>query len=123
MGEKVTAIFDIGRTNKKFFLFDKDFKEVYREYDRFEEIEDEDGYPTEDLAKLENWAKATFDRILKMPEFDIQAVNFSCYGASLVHLDADGKVLTPLYNYMKPLRQEVIDSFYDNYGQKMSFLE
>ena len=51
-----------------------------------------------------------------MPEYDIQAVNFSCYGASLVHFDEEGKVLTPLYNYMKPLNQEIIDSFYEKYG-------
>ncbi|SVB65319.1 uncharacterized protein METZ01_LOCUS218173, partial [marine metagenome] len=43
MQQKVTAVFDIGRTNKKFFLFDDDLKEVYREYIRFDEIVDEDG--------------------------------------------------------------------------------
>ena len=26
MKQKVTAVFDIGKTNKKFFLFDKKFK-------------------------------------------------------------------------------------------------
>jgi len=36
----VTAIFDIGRTNKKFFLFDDDFREVHREYVSFPMIED-----------------------------------------------------------------------------------
>ena len=40
MKQKVTAVFDIGKTNKKFFLFDKDFKEVYKEYTSFKEIED-----------------------------------------------------------------------------------
>ena len=63
--KKVTAIFDIGKTNKKFFLFDKDYQEVYREYTTFETIVDEDGYPTEDLKSLQNWLKNVFDRILK----------------------------------------------------------
>lgn len=48
--ENVTAIFDIGKTNKKFFLFDADFQEVYREYTSIEPIEDEDGHPTENLV-------------------------------------------------------------------------
>jgi len=116
MKQKVTAIFDIGKTNKKFFLFDTDFQEVYREYNRFEEITDEDGYPTENLEALEKWAKEVLDRMIDSPEFEIVALNFSCYGASLVHIDENGKVLTPLYNYMKPLKAEVYDAFYDKYG-------
>ena len=111
MKTKVSAIFDIGRTNKKFFLFDADFQEVYREYSRFDEIVDEDGYPTENLEALEAWAKEVFDRMLEAPEYDIVSLNFSCYGASLVHIDEEGKVLTPLYNYMKPLKDEIYDSF------------
>lgn len=116
MKTKVTAVFDIGRTNKKFFLFDRDFQEVYREYIRFDEIEDEDGYPTENLEALENWAKEVFDRMLDAEAYDIEALNFSCYGASLVHTDQNGKALTPLYNYMKPLKDEIYDSFYNKYG-------
>ena len=116
MSIKVTAIFDIGRTNKKFFLFNEDFKEVYREYARFDEIEDEDGYPTEDLKTLENWAKETFDKMLANPEYDIRSLNFSCYGASLVHMNSEGKVIAPLYNYMKPIKEQIIDEFYRKYG-------
>ncbi|WP_209402808.1 FGGY-family carbohydrate kinase [Pseudozobellia sp. WGM2] len=113
---KVTAVFDIGRTNKKFFLFNEDFQEVYREYARFEEIVDEDGYPTEDLKTLEDWAKEVFDRMLSSSDYDIESLNFSCYGASLVHIDEKGKVLTPLYNYMKPIKEDVVDAFYEKYG-------
>lgn len=116
MKTKVTAVFDIGRTNKKFFLFDSDFQEVYREYSRFEEITDEDGYPTENLEALEIWAKEVFDRMLDSLEYEIEALNFSCYGASLVHIDENGKAVTPLYNYMKPLDGEVYNSFYNTYG-------
>ncbi|MFT7435906.1 MAG: sugar (pentulose or hexulose) kinase [Psychromonas sp.] len=113
---KVTAIFDIGRTNKKFFLFDSNFQEVYREYTRFDEIEDEDGYPTENLEALENWVKKVFDKMFHSLEYEIKALNFSCYGASLVHIDKNGKVIAPLYNYMKPLADDVYNSFYDKYG-------
>ncbi len=119
--KKVTAVFDIGKTNKKFFLFDKDFKEVYREYTRFEEIKDEDGHPTEDLASLQTWLKEVFDRILHAEKFDIRAINFSTYGASFVHLDDNGEVLTPLYNYTKELDPSIIESFYKDYGPEMDF--
>ena len=116
MKMKVTAVFDIGRTNKKFFLFDDNFQEVHREYARFDEIEDEDGYPTENLEALEKWAKEVFDKMLDSSKYEIESLNFSCYGASLVHIGQDGKPLTPLYNYMKPIKEDVSDSFYKAYG-------
>ena len=113
---KVIAVFDIGKTNKKFFLFDENYQEVFREYTRLSEIKDEDGYPTEDIKKLQKWMKATFDAALKNEEFKIEALNFSSYGASFVHLDHAGKVLTPLYNYTKPIQGSITDEFYKKYG-------
>ena len=119
MKQKVTAVFDIGKTNKKFFLFDKNFKEVYREYARFDEIEDEDGYPTENLPALQEWLKDLFHRILDAEEYVVKAINFSTYGASFVHLDENGEVLTPLYNYLKDVDDELLDSFYEKYGPEI----
>lgn len=120
---EVTAIFDIGKTNKKFFLFDENFKEVYKEYVRFDEIKDEDGYPTENLEALQNWLKIVFEKILNDSKFNVKAINFSTYGASLVHLDENGKVLTPLYNYTKPLDEDIVASFLEKYGSKEEFLQ
>ncbi|WP_100612777.1 FGGY-family carbohydrate kinase [Confluentibacter lentus] len=119
----VTAVFDIGKTNKKFFLFDKDYKEVYKEYIHFDEIEDEDGFPTENLPALQHWLKSVFENILKASEFNVKAINFSTYGASFVHLDENGEVLTPLYNYTKPIDKSIIDSFLEKYGPKEEFLK
>ncbi|WP_158837379.1 FGGY-family carbohydrate kinase [Polaribacter sp. L3A8] len=119
MKQKVTAVFDIGKTNKKFFLFDKDFKEVHKEYISFDEILDEDGHPTENLPALQKWLKEVFDRILKAEEFSVKAINFSTYGASFVHIDEDGKALTPLYNYTKEIDDKVVDDFYKKYGPEL----
>ncbi|MEL0456476.1 FGGY family carbohydrate kinase [Flavobacteriaceae bacterium SZ-1-7] len=119
----VTAVFDIGKTNKKFFLFDKDFKEVHKEYIKFDEIEDEDGHPTENLPALQAWLKKVFENILKESKFNIEAINFSTYGASFVHIDENGEVLTPLYNYTKPIDKSVVDSFLEKYGPKEEFLK
>ncbi|MEM1359196.1 MAG: FGGY family carbohydrate kinase, partial [Bacteroidota bacterium] len=119
--QKVTAVFDIGRTNKKFFLFDSKFREVYREYVSFDMIEDEDGFPTENLPALRTWLREVFHRILAAEEFEVRAINFSSYGASFVHLDANGEVLTPLYNYNKPFPQELLDRFYAAYGPEEAF--
>ena len=121
--KKVTAVFDIGKTNKKFFLFDKDFKEVHKEYIEFDEIEDEDGHPTENLPELQKWLKTVFNRILKANEFEVQAINFSTYGASFVHIDEEGKALTQLYNYTKPLPENIVEEFFQKYGPREEFLK
>jgi len=123
MIENVTAVFDIGKTNKKFFLFDANFQEVYRAYRKFDAIADEDGHPTEDLNRLKDWLKEVFDSILDATAYNITSINFSTYGASLVHLDENYEVLTPLYNYTKPIPQEIIDSFYEKYGPEDDFTQ
>jgi len=121
--KKVTAVFDIGKTNKKFFLFDKNFKEVHKEYISFDEIEDEDGHPTENHPALQKWLKDVFNRILKINKYEIKAINFSTYGASFVHIDENGQPLTPLYNYTKPLPKSLINDFFQEYGPKDEFLK
>jgi len=121
MAQKVTAVFDIGKTNKKFFLFDKNYREVYREYASFDEIKDEDGYPTENLEALQIWLKEIFYRVLENEEFSIKAINFSTYGASFVHLDENGESLTPLYNYTKEIDANLVDEFYEKYGPELEF--
>ncbi|WP_422861011.1 FGGY-family carbohydrate kinase [Flagellimonas sp. S174] len=121
MMKEVTAIFDIGKTNKKIFLFDKQYQEVFREYAQFGTIRDEDGHPTEDLSSLQEWLRRIFKKLLGNKEYNITAINFSSYGASLVHLDKNGKVLTPLYNYTKPINPELIAAFYQKYGPEKEF--
>ncbi len=119
----VTAIFDIGKTNKKFFLFDKDLKEVYRVYHRLEYIEDEDGDPTEPLAELVQWVKKTFAYALTLPDFAIEKLNFTTYGATLVHLDKHGNPATPLFNYIKDFPGPLLEKFYQQYGGRETFCQ
>nr|WKN34839.1 FGGY family carbohydrate kinase [Tunicatimonas sp. TK19036] len=113
---KVKAIFDIGKTNKKFFLFDQEFNEVYKEYVTFNEIEDDDGYPCDDLAAIVSWIKSTLGKFMHSAKYELEAINFSTYGASLVHVDEEGTLLTPFYNYLKPYPNEVLEAFYQQYG-------
>ncbi len=113
---KVTAVFDIGKTNKKFFLFDKNYQEVFKEYIRFDPVEDDDGDPCEDLEAIEAWMKKIFNQVCSKSKFKIQALNFSAYGASFVHIGADGKPVAPLYDYLKPAPRDLFDSFYQKYG-------
>ena len=48
----VIVIFDVGKTNKKLFLFDQQYNMVHEESKKFVEIKDEDAFPCEDLQAL-----------------------------------------------------------------------
>lgn len=118
---KVTAIFDIGRTNKKFFLFDQDFKEVYKIYHRLDFIEDEDGEACESITALTKWVKQTLKEALALPGFLITKLNFTTYGASFVHIDKLGNPVAALYNYLKEYPEEILNQFYAQYGPEEKF--
>ena len=112
----VIVVFDVGKTNKKIFLFDEDYKIVFERSARFIEMYDEDGDPCENLESLRLSIFDSLREILKRKEFEIKAVNFSTYGASFVYIDEYGKPLAPLYNYLKTYPQELTTNFYDTYG-------
>ena len=110
------AIFDIGKTNKKLFLFNEQYQIVLERTVQFPEIIDEDGFPCDDVLQLSEWVKQSLQEILLLKEFTVQAVNFSAYGASFVYINSIGKVLSPLYNYLKPFPSILKENFYQKYG-------
>jgi len=112
----VIAIFDIGKTNKKFFLLDEGYSIVLERSTPFEEISDEDGDPCDDIDRLSAWVIASLTEALQLRQFDIKAVNFSAYGASFVYIDEQGKVVAPLYNYLKAYPENIKQELYDRYG-------
>ena len=117
----VIAIFDVGKTNKKLFLFDESYKIVFEKSARFTETVDEDGFPCENLESLRSSVFESLSEVSKLKKFTIKAVNFSAYGASLVYLDKDGKPLAPLYNYLKPYPEELSNQLYKKYGGEEQF--
>ncbi len=112
----VILIFDVGKTNKKVLLFDEQYRLVFEENKKFEEIVDEDGFSCEDVSALTNWVKEIFERLSHYDQFEIKAVNFSAYGASFVYLDQNLEVVAPLYNYLKPYSPVLQKKFYKDYG-------
>ena len=119
--QNVIAIFDVGKTNKKLFLFDENYKIVFERSARFFETVDEDGYPCENLDSLRLSIFDSLREVFRQQDFEIKAINFSSYGASLVYLNNDGRAFTPLYNYLKPYPENLKKQFYDTYGGEEQF--
>jgi sugar (pentulose or hexulose) kinase len=120
-GEPVVAIIDVGKTNKKLFLFDQKYKIVYERSARFLETTDEDGDPCENLESLRLSVFDSLHEIFRKKEFNVKAINFSTYGASFVYIDEDGRPVAPLYNYLKPYPPHLLKQFYDTYGGEEEF--
>jgi sugar (pentulose or hexulose) kinase len=114
----VIAVFDVGKTNKKLFLFDESYNIVFERSARFNEIVDEDGFACENLDALKKSVFDSLNEVKRLKEFRLEAVNFSAYGASFVYLDKDGEAIAPLYNYLKPYPANLKKQFYDTYGDE-----
>lgn len=112
----VIAVFDVGKTNKKLLLFDEHYNVVFERSAKFLESVDDDGDPCENIESLRLSVFDSLHQVFRLKEFDVKAINFASYGASLVYLDKDGMPLTPLYNYLKDYPIELRDNVYDKYG-------
>lgn len=115
------AIFDIGKTNKKVFLFDENYKICVEKSVQLPEITDEDGFPCEDIHALTQWLKDSLHELWSLSEYEIKAINISAHGASFVHIDENGNPVAPLYNYLKPYPDKLKRKFYDTYGGENEF--
>jgi sugar (pentulose or hexulose) kinase len=117
----VVAVFDIGKTNKKVFLFNENYQIVWEQSVVFPETVDEDGFPCEDIDALKNWVLSRLTEMKSLEDYNLKAINFSTYGASFVYVDKEGNNLTPLYNYLKPYPELLKEKFYDKYKGEEKF--
>ncbi|HDR68247.1 MAG TPA: carbohydrate kinase, partial [Bacteroidaceae bacterium] len=116
MKKEVLLVFDIGKTNKKVLLFDMNFKVLHEEETRFAEVLDDDGFTCDDGDKLEKWIDESLALFLNHDRYNVRAINFTTYGATLIYVDENGKRLTPVYNYLKSMPDKVLEGFYEKYG-------
>lgn len=118
----VIVVFDVGKTNKKLFVFDEQYRIVLERTARFTEITDEDGDACENLESLTQSVYDSLHEVFERKDFRIKAVNVSAYGASLVYVDEHGKPLAPLYNYLKQYPAALQQGLYSKYGGQDEFL-
>lgn len=116
MKEPVIAIFDIGKTNKKLLLFNEELKVIHEKEEKFAQTVDDEGFECDDIDHIERWIKEMLSQLALSDTYDLQAVNFATYGATIVYIDENGKRLTPAYNYLKPINDRIPESLYKRYG-------
>ncbi len=121
MKQELVLIFDIGKTNKKILLIDRELRIIQEEETVFKEIPDDDGFKGDDIEKLEQWMLDACARFMQDDRFVLRGINFTTYGASIMYLDEKGRRLTPVYNYLKSMPGGVVEPLYDAFGGEDEF--
>lgn len=75
MKEKVIAIFDVGKTNKKLLLFDYNLKLVLEQEIRVAERLDDDGFECDDIELVEKWILESIQKLVHSDKYDLTALN------------------------------------------------
>lgn len=119
----VVAVFDIGKTNKKLLVFDADYNLLKEEVTCFDEIADDDGFPCENMDVLAEWVLSEYEKLKRSEKFQLKAVNFSTYGASLVYMNHKRDRVGYLYNYLKPYPPELAEQLIAARGGMTYFSE
>lgn len=96
-------------------MFDDAFHVVEEQTIHFTEIKDDEGFPCEDLEAVTTWVKEVLSNFIEHPKYRVTHINFSTYGASMVHLDSKGDAIKPFINYLKPLPEEIKKEFLKRY--------
>jgi sugar (pentulose or hexulose) kinase len=121
MTTQAILIFDIGKTNKKVYIFDRKYKVIEEESCHLEQTTDDDGFPCEDITLLTEWVRSRFNHYVSRVDIEIKAVNVSGYGASFVCVDEALLPVIPLSNYLKPYPATLQENFYKKYGGVQNF--
>ena len=121
MKKKCCLVFDVGKTNQKYFVFDAENKILVREKVSLSKIEDEDGHSAENIYEIVSWMRESLETLLASDIFVIHKVNFSAFGATLIHLDEKGEVVAPVYDYHKQVEANTFEPFYRDYGPESVF--
>ncbi|HHU57080.1 MAG TPA: carbohydrate kinase [Bacteroidales bacterium] len=118
--EKVLAVFDIGKTNKKLLLFNEQLQVVQQTEEKFPVTSDEDGTECDDIVRIEAWMHKALEQVVA-DGYRLCGVNFSTYGASLVWVDGEGQRLSPVYNYLKEVESDYQAHLFEHYGGETEF--
>lgn len=119
--QEVILIFDIGKTNKKLLVYDRQYT-VRKEFSvRLNEQPDADGFLSESISALDGFIRESLGQLYMDPSIDIKAINISAYGASMVLLENDKPMQETVYNYLKEYPAALAEQLYRAHGGEEEF--
>lgn len=111
----VVAVLDVGKTNKKVSLYDRQFNVVGTERTTVQ-LKMVDGLEVEDTDTLLAWFRSALAKLSQ--QADIRAIAITTHGATFVLLDKDGGLAFPVISYTAEKGAEVQEEFYKTFGDR-----
>ena len=105
------AVFDIGKTNKKFTLFSGDLKPVKTVTTRIEERK-VGNLLCDDVKAIEIWMKD----ILKEYGKDVEAIAVTTFGATIALLNREDNLVLPVISYNQDVEENIRKKFFEEFG-------
>ena len=111
------AVFDVGKTNKKLLIYDRELNLTDSVYAQFDEVKQ--GAEVHEL--LEETAAWFLNALADMASrYSIQAVSVSAHGATFVCLDAAGKLAMPVLSYTTDPGEAFHEAFAVRFGDPLA---
>lgn len=117
MKPSAVAVLDVGKTNKKVSLYDRQFKVLAEERTTVEPKE-VDGLEIEDTDTLLDWFRSALRKLSE--DAEIRAIAITTHGATVALLNEDGKLAHPVISYTAAKGADVQEEFYDAFGDRAS---
>ncbi len=111
----VVAVLDVGKTNKKVSVYDRQFQVLAEERTTIEQ-RDLDGLEVEDTDALLTWFRGALKKLAA--DFEIRAIAITTHGATFVLLDEKGALAFPVISYSAAKGAEVQEEFYATFGDR-----
>jgi sugar (pentulose or hexulose) kinase len=112
---QAVAVLDVGKTNKKVALYDRDFSVLGEQRTTIQPL-DRDGLEVEDTVSLLKWFRSALGHLAR--EVEVRNVAITAHGATFAMLDADGRLAHPVISYTAERGAEIQDDFYAAYGDR-----
>jgi hypothetical protein len=88
----VLAIFDIGRVNKKFLLYDAALNPVQQEERTFAAKTDDNGVTRDDIDGIASWMRSCLSSVVRNSDYTIRGLNFTSYESGPLFPDEHGGI-------------------------------
>jgi len=111
----VVAVLDVGKTNKKVSVYDRQFQVLAEERTTIQSKEC-NGLEVEDTETLLSWFHSSLKKL--SAGFDIRILAITTHGATVTLLDEDGKLAHPVISYSAPKGDEIQEEFYRTFGDR-----
>jgi len=107
------AVFDVGKTNKKFTLFSSDLRPILSTSTYIGEREIE-GLLCDDVEAIANWILSTLAKYVE--KHNVRSLAITTFGATIALVGENGELAMPVVSYNNEIDPAIRKGFYEEFG-------